>query len=52
MRQSLVQHIFQSRHSTGVLFCLTSSSLVFEKCLHPKNPLEAENGEGWAALST
>ena len=25
-------------------FC--SSSLVLEKCLHPKNPLYTENGEG------
>ncbi|MNH48212.1 hypothetical protein D3C79_1118690 [compost metagenome] len=29
---------------------LVRISFVFEKCLQPKNPLYAENGDGWAAV--
>ena len=37
--------------SIGSLPCCFSNSLVFEKCLQPKN-LSTEKGDGWAALST
>jgi hypothetical protein len=38
--------------SMGARPSFTSRSLVFEKCLHPKKPLSAEKGEGWAAFRT
>ena len=31
----------------GCLPCASRYAFVFEKCLHPKNPLNAERGEGW-----
>lgn len=37
---------FQVRQSIGVSPRLSKKRLHFEKCLHPKNPLYAESGEG------
>lgn len=37
---------------TGSLPDFRSSSLVLEKCLHPKNPRYTDSGEGWAVCST
>ena len=42
-------HNFQS---IGSIPFFIRYSLVFEKCLQPKNPLSAEKGEGCAAFKT
>ena len=33
-------------------FCCRSNSFVLLKCLHPKKPLSALKGDGWAAFNT
>src|SRR5690606_10463889 len=38
--------------SIGSRSCFFKNSFVFEKCLHPKKPWCAENGDGWAAVRT
>ena len=43
LKESFELSILQS---IGVLPSRISISFVFEKCLHPKNPLSAENGDG------
>lgn len=41
-----------SFQSMGFLPDFCSSSLALEKCLHPKNPLYTDSGEGCAVCST
>src|SRR5258708_6953781 len=36
----------------GCFCCSVKILFVFEKCLHPKKPLSALKGEGWAAFNT
>ena len=43
------EDIFQS---TGCIQLSCKYWLVLEKCLQPKKPLYAENGDGWAASKT
>jgi len=38
--------------STGVIPCSSNQRLAREKCLHPKNPRWADNGDGCGAVRT
>ncbi len=46
------QGCWGNAQSIGARPLLSRKALALEKCLQPRNPLCAEKGEGWAALST
>jgi hypothetical protein len=44
--------VYSADQSIGSLLIDFKYLLVLLKCLQPKNPLCAENGEGWGAVRT
>ena len=44
--------IYDSCQSMVVIFCCFKYAFALEKCLQPKKPLYADNGDGWGLLST
>src|SRR6188472_3547658 len=48
--ESSIQNPVHSLQSIGSIPFLISHSFAFEKCLQPKKPACADNGEGCAAL--